>query len=81
MRSHDTVEDKILMAIFAHPDDEMTVSPMLVNYVDQGVKVYLVICTDGRLGTNEFTDHKAGDGHVPHARQLILELDSLIADK
>ena len=109
---------KTIMAIFAHPDDEMTVAPILSKYVDEGVKVYLVICTDGRLGTNDFTDHEAGeglvairneemkcaaeklgvelihlnyhdqlraeegyDGHVPHARALILELEGLIAEK
>jgi len=109
---------KVLMAIFAHPDDEMTVSPVLAKYVDEGVKVYLVICTDGRLGTNDFTDHEAGeglaeirkeemkcaaeilgvelihldyhdqlragegyDGHVPHAREMIIELEGIVEDK
>lgn len=111
-------QERSLMAIFAHPDDEMTVAPILSKYVDEGIKVYLVICTDGRLGTNDFTDHEAGDGlvairkeemkcaaeklgaelihldyhdqlragegydgHVPHARELILELDKIVSEK
>lgn len=111
-------EEKILMAIFAHPDDEMTVAPILSKYVEEGVKVYLVICTDGRLGTNDLNDYEAGDGlvairkeemkcaaeklgvelihldyhdqlrsgegydgHVPHARKMIIELEGIIAEK
>lgn len=113
-----SLDGKVLMAVFAHPDDEMTVSPILSKYVDEGATVYLVICTDGRLGTNDFTDHEAGeglvairreemkcaaetlgvelihldyhdqlraaegyDGHVPHARQLLIELEGIIAEK
>ncbi len=116
--AQESLEGKVLMAVFAHPDDEMTVAPILSKYVDEGVKVYLVICTDGRLGTNDFTDHVAGeglvairkeemkcaakklgvelihldyhdqlrvgegyDGHVPHARQLIIELEGIITEK
>lgn len=55
---------KVLMAIFAHPDDEMTVGPILARYVREGVKVYLVVCTDGRYGTNDFSGLAAGDGLV-----------------
>lgn len=111
-------DERSLMAIFAHPDDEMTIAPILSKYVSEGVKVYLVVCTDGRYGTNDFTDHEAGeglvairkkemqcaaeklgvelihlayhdqlkagegyDGHVPHARQLIIDLEGIVADK
>jgi LmbE family N-acetylglucosaminyl deacetylase len=110
-----TASDKSIMAIFAHPDDEMTIAPLLVRYAEEGAVVTLVICTDGRLGTNDFTDHEAGDGlvamrneemkcaaeklgvdlvhldyhdqlragegydgHVPHARKLVLELNELV---
>ena len=57
-------EGKVLMAIFAHPDDEMTVGPMLARYAREGTKVYLVICTDGRYGTNDFSGLEAGEDLV-----------------
>ena len=53
---------KKLLAIFAHPDDEQSVAPILVKAVEEGVEVTLVIATDGRLGVNEYTDYEAGDG-------------------
>ena len=53
---------KKLLAIFAHPDDEQTVAPLLVQSLENGVEVTLVTATDGRLGTNEYTDYEAGDG-------------------
>ena len=43
-------EDKVIMAIFAHPDDEMTVAPILSRYAREGVKIYAVCVTDGRYG-------------------------------
>jgi LmbE family N-acetylglucosaminyl deacetylase len=111
-------EGKVLMAIFAHPDDEMTVAPMLVKYVEEGAQVYLVVCTDGRYGTNDFSGLEGGDslveirkaemqcaadalgvtlihldyhdqlragegydGHMPHVKALIAELQQIISDK
>ena len=32
-------EPKKLLAIFAHPDDEQSVGPLLVKYVEEGVEV------------------------------------------
>ncbi len=45
------------MAILAHPDDEMTIAPILVKYAEEVGPVTLVISTDGPYGTNGFTDH------------------------
>src|SRR5689334_18819617 len=52
---------KILLAIFAHPDDEATVSPVLAKYASEDVKVYLAIATDGRLGYTEHAKIPKGD--------------------
>ncbi|MEX2401090.1 MAG: PIG-L family deacetylase [Rhodothermales bacterium] len=55
------VSDKVLLAVFAHPDDESTVAPVLARYAREGANVVLVTATDGRLGTNEYSDLPAGD--------------------
>ena len=52
---------RTLLAIFAHPDDEETVGPVLAKYAAEGIKVYLVIATDGRLGVNDHAKIPAGD--------------------
>ena len=59
--SQDSLKDKVILAVFAHPDDEGTVSPILARYLREGVKVHLVIVTDGRYGTNDHTDHESGE--------------------
>ncbi len=52
---------RTLLAIFAHPDDEATVGPILAKYATEGVNVYLCIATDGRLGVNAHAKIPAGD--------------------
>lgn len=52
---------KTILAIFAHPDDEATVSPVLARYASEGVTVYLAIATDGRLGITDHAQIPAGD--------------------
>ncbi len=52
---------RTLLAIFAHPDDEATVSPVLAKYASEGVTVYLAVATDGRLGITEHARIPAGD--------------------
>jgi len=39
-----------LLAIFAHPDDEGVVGPVLARYAREGVRVYLAIATKGEKG-------------------------------
>lgn len=53
---------KTLLAIFAHPDDESTIAPMLHKYVREGARAVVVIATDGRLGVNDFSGLEAGEG-------------------
>jgi len=48
-----------LLAIFAHPDDETTVGPLLAHYVPQA-DVYLAIATNGDKGVQKFAGIPAG---------------------
>ncbi|MFK5973118.1 MAG: PIG-L family deacetylase [Flavobacteriaceae bacterium] len=55
-----SAQDKVIMAVFAHPDDEISIGPILTKYAREGSKVYLVTATDGRYGTGQ-TDLKPGE--------------------
>jgi LmbE family N-acetylglucosaminyl deacetylase len=52
---------RTLLAVFAHPDDEATVSPVLAKYAAEGVTVHLAIATDGRLGVTQHAGIPEGD--------------------
>jgi LmbE family N-acetylglucosaminyl deacetylase len=52
---------RTLLAVFAHPDDETMIGPLLARYAREGERVVLVIATDGRLGTRAFAGIPAGD--------------------
>ena len=41
---------KTLVAVFAHADDEVAASPILARYAREGVKVHLIVVTDGAQG-------------------------------
>jgi len=43
--------NKTLLAIFPHPDDETAVAEVLIKYARLGYKVQLIIATDGKYGT------------------------------
>src|SRR5512142_78618 len=53
-----------ILAVFAHPDDERIVGPLLSEYARNGSKVLLVIATDGRKGVTPFAHIPAGDSLV-----------------
>ncbi|MEQ6119665.1 PIG-L family deacetylase [Reichenbachiella sp. MALMAid0571] len=55
-----SVKGKVIMAVFAHPDDELYIGPLMAKYAREGAKVQLVTVTDGRYGTGQ-TDLKPGD--------------------
>jgi LmbE family N-acetylglucosaminyl deacetylase len=44
---------RVILAVFAHPDDETFVGPVLARYAREGVKVYLAIATKGEKGTSD----------------------------
>ena len=56
-----TKSDRTLLAVFAHPDDEAVVSPVLAKYASEGVAVHLAVATDGRLGATDHSGIPAGD--------------------
>ena len=53
---------RVLLAVFAHPDDEASVGPVLAKYAAAGVTVHLAVATDGRLGVAQHAGIAAGDG-------------------
>lgn len=52
---------RTIVAVFAHPDDEIAVSPLLAKYAAEGENVYLVIATDGQNGVTPHAKIPAGD--------------------
>ena len=53
-------DSRTLLAVFAHPDDETSVGPLLARYAREGVTVYLAIATDGQKGVREHAGIPAG---------------------
>jgi len=49
-----------IMAIFAHPDDERVVGPLLSRLAREGRETHLVIATDGSQGVTDFARIPAG---------------------
>lgn len=53
-------KQKIILAIFPHPDDETAIAEVLVKYAALGYTVQLIIATNGKDGTR-VTKIPAGD--------------------
>jgi LmbE family N-acetylglucosaminyl deacetylase len=53
-------QSKTLLAVFAHPDDEIVVAPLLSTYARRGVRVHLVVVTDGEKGVSPHAGIPAG---------------------
>jgi LmbE family N-acetylglucosaminyl deacetylase len=51
---------RALLAVFAHPDDERVIGPMLSRFGREGREVHLVIATDGSKGVREHAGIPAG---------------------
>jgi LmbE family N-acetylglucosaminyl deacetylase len=60
--SESNLKGRSLLAILAHPDDELFISPLLANHARRGADCYLAIVTDGRFGVQPHTGGIAGDG-------------------
>jgi LmbE family N-acetylglucosaminyl deacetylase len=51
---------RTILAVFAHPDDETLVAPLLAAYARRGVRVQLAVVTDGEKGTQAHAAIPAG---------------------
>ena len=49
-----------ILAVFAHPDDERVIGPLLSRLAREGRETYLVIATDGSKGVRDFAHIPAG---------------------
>ncbi len=58
-RAHAQVTRPII-AVFAHPDDERVIGPLLSRLVREGRETHLVIATDGSKGVRDFARIPAG---------------------
>ena len=61
-----------LMAVFAHPDDERVIGPLLHRFAREGREIHLVIATDGSKGIREHAGIPAGKA-LADARKLEAE--------
>src|ERR1700743_322640 len=57
-----------LMAVHAHPDDEVTgTGGVLARYAAEGARTIVVTCTDGRWGDGPGGVTRGEPGHAPDA--------------
>jgi LmbE family N-acetylglucosaminyl deacetylase len=51
---------RTLLAVFAHPDDDATIGPLIAHYTKRGVRVHFVFVTSGQQGVTEHAGIPAG---------------------
>ena len=56
---------RTLVALFAHPDDEAAVAPILARYAREGVQVYEIYVTSGEGGAGQGTMFQRSDTIKP----------------
>ncbi len=61
-------KSRVLLAVFAHPDDESVVAPVLARYAREGADVYLVYATDGEHGVRPHFGMERGPELGKHRR-------------
>jgi LmbE family N-acetylglucosaminyl deacetylase len=61
--SAQTQASRPILAVFAHPDDERVIGPLLSKLAREGRETHLVIATDGAKGIRDFA-------HIPAGPQL-----------
>jgi len=59
-RSAPAQEQRPIVAVFAHPDDERVIGPLLSRLAREGRETHLIIATDGSKGTRDFAKIPAG---------------------
>jgi LmbE family N-acetylglucosaminyl deacetylase len=68
---------RTLVAVFAHPDDETSVAPMLARYAREGAQVYLITATDGAEGVRNTTIPRGEPLATARAQELRCATDAL----
>ena len=76
--NHGNQARKVILAVFAHPDDETYLGPVLVKYARQGMRVILLVVTDGRLGATSFGGYPAGDELAAARREEMLRAAEIL---
>src|SRR5689334_17525988 len=59
-RAHAQGSARPILAVFAHPDDERVIGPLLSKLAREGRETHLVIATDGSQGTRDYFKVPAG---------------------
>ena len=59
-RTAQTQVRRPILAVFAHPDDERVIGPLLSRLAREGRETHLVIATDGAKGVRDFAHIPAG---------------------